>query len=208
MGIFTPLLSEDTFIGLLDTPTTYSGGHHKYTKVKDDFSGLEFAYALAGVTSSGTTPPDHNETHLWYNSHPDWNMFFIWDVGRQKWLSMAKQNYLFAYGGSVDGAYVSIGNVTDSSAYYYIPRTATITAIMASEATSGGSEPTKEFELQNAGVAIAGGYFKMSNYEYFDLSTDIDLDDGTQLQLYAYKEGAGSKNPIIMLELSWRYPTP
>jgi len=34
---------HDTFLGLLDTPTTYSGSEGKYLRVKDDGHGIEFS---------------------------------------------------------------------------------------------------------------------------------------------------------------------
>lgn len=192
---------EHTFLSLVDVEaTTFSGAETKAVRVKEDETGLEFASVLSGATTSGTPPDD---TTLWFNYDPDWNTFFLYDPNREKWISVMRHNYLFTYGGAADGQYMSIGNVSHSSAYYFIPRTAAITGIMASAEHSQNS--SKILELRDDGTTISGGTFQYSNWEYTNLAADINLEPGTKLQLYIRSDGAPMRNPIVMLELVWRY---
>lgn len=190
------------FLDLLDTPTSYSGyGETSYfVKVKDDESGLEFSQALTGATSSGV-PPDG--TSLWFNSDPDWNTFFLYDPNRGKWLSVMRHTYLFTYAGAGSGQYMSIGNVTHSSAYYYIPRTGVITGIMAS--SEHAQNPSKILEFRDDGTTISGGTFQYSNWEYNDLAANINVEPGMNLQLYITSAGLSIRNPIVFVEVVWRY---
>lgn len=189
------------FINLYDTPTTYSGygDTSHFVKIKSDATGLEFAPAMTGTTSSGVP----SGSMLWFNSDPEWNTFFLYDPNREKWLSVMRHTYLFAYAGAGSGQYMSIGNVTHSSAYYYVPRNGTITGIMAS--SEHAQNPSKIFQLYDGVTTISGGLFQCSNWEYTDLAADINIDAGTELKLHIISDGSVVRNPIVTIEVAWRF---
>lgn len=202
MGIFTEIPSS--FLDHDDTPTTYSGFKGKFPRVNVAEGELYFSPAIVGVTSSGIEPPDPEETNLWYNT--DLHMFFYYDYGKDDWLSLAVNNYLFTYQGNCDGLYLSIGDLRHAGAHYLMPRTATITAIMASAEEIFNS--SKSFEIHNWGTLITGGTFTLTNYEYFTMDANIRLDEGTRLQVFCTMDGDKCRNPGINFEIRWRYAIP
>jgi hypothetical protein len=187
----------DEFTDLIDTPATYSGYEEKYVRIKQDGSGLEFAPAIVGTTSSGTTPP--TDSNLWYNE--TYNMFFAYDPVRDKWLSISTHNYLFTFYANCDGLFLSIGEVKIASAYYPIPRTATITAIIASAESS--DNPSKQFDIYNDTTVL--GSFSLSNWEYQNMNANIDIPADGKLKVFCSDIGVRSRNPIVTLEIKWRY---
>jgi len=202
MGIFTEIPSS--FLEHDDTPTTYSGYVGKYVRLNQAEEALYFSPAIVGVTSSGTTPPDPAETNLWYSL--DLNMFFFYDYGKEDWLSLAVNNYLFTYQGNCDGLYLSIGDLRHSEAHYLLPRHATITAIMAS--TEDKFNDSKTFEIQDWGTPVSGGTFTLTDNEYFTMDANIKLDEGSRLQVFCSAAGNKCRNPGVNFEIRWRYQAP
>jgi len=193
----------DEFLDLVDTPTTYSGSGGKYVRVNpNNPTQLVFDNAIVGVTSSGTEPPDHNETNLWYNTTA--NIFFYWDPTREKWLSTNTINYLFSFSGNIDGLYLMIGDVVNSYAYFPIPRDACITTIIASAYNTDNS--SKGFEIRNTSTTLFS--FNLTNWEYSNFDANVDLDAGTRLKCFCSSAGARCRDPIITVEIRWRYDLP
>jgi hypothetical protein len=193
----------DEFIELIDTPTAYSVVDYtdpKYVRIKSDGSGLEFAPAIVGTTSTGTTPP--TDSNLWYNEY--YNEFFYYDPDRGDWLSLTVHNYLFTYQGITDGLYMSIGDLRHLSAHYLIPRPATITAVISAAEEIFNS--AKLFEVRDDTTTVSG--FNHTNWEYVDMGANIHLDEGTKLKLYVSNEGNKIRNPFTTFEIRWRYVEP
>jgi len=190
----------DEFIELIDTPPSYNVVDYtdpKYVRIKSDGSGLEFAPAIVGTTSTGTTPP--TDSNLWYNEI--YNEFFYYDPEREAWLSLTVHNYLYTYQGNIDGLYMSIGDLRHLYAHYLMPRPATITGIIsAAEQTFNSS---KDFEIRDETTTVSG--FTHTNWEYYDMSTNISLDEGTRLKMYVSLAGSKIRNPSVTLEVRWRY---
>lgn len=199
-------INTDTFIELTDTPTSYSVVDYtdpKYVRIKSDGSGLEFAPAIVGTTSTGTTPPE--DSNLWY--YPPHNTFYAKNLDNGKWQSIMVHGYLFSYGGNIDGLYLSVGNVVASYAHHLMPRAGTITGIMANaEPLAGKTDPAKVFEVYDDLNLLAT--FSLSNWEYYNLNVDIDVNEGAKLKVFCVLEGKRVRNPIVTLEIKWRYVIP
>jgi hypothetical protein len=203
-GIVT-ISGADEFIELRDTPTSYDVVDYtdpKYVRIKSDGSGLEFAPAIVGTTSTGTTPP--TDSNLWYNEY--YNEFFYFDPDRGEWLSLTVHNYLFTYQGTIDGLYMSIGDLRHLYAHYLIPRPATITAIIS--AAEEIFYDTKLFEIRDDVTTVSGGFFNHTNWEFVDMSANIPLDAGAKLKLYVSDVDTKIRNPFTTLEVRWRYVEP
>ena len=197
MGLFNEV--TDNFLDLDDTPTTYSGSIRKYARVSDACNCIEFKPALAGVTSSGIAPPDPGETTFWYNTED--RVLYTWDPSRGDWLSNNIHNYLFTYQGACSGLYLSIGTVGHEDVYYYIPRAATITAIIMASEQKG--EPAKSFDIKDGATTVTS--FTGSGFKYQDMLADYDLDSGAELKIFCTAAGQACRNPVIILEIRWRY---
>ena len=189
----------ETFLNLTDTPTTYSGYAGATVQVNETEDGLVFISNPPGTIVSGTTPPVSDDL-LWYNNND--NNIYYYDDTRSKWLTVFTHNYLFTYSGNLDGLYLSIGNVVDSYAHYHILRDATITAITADQGP-GSAEPTKGYEIQANGLNVFS--FNMVDDSYINESMNVDISADDSLQMYCVAAGARARDPIITLELKWRY---
>jgi len=197
MGLFEPI--HDDFISLDDTPTTYSGGNYKYVRVDENQDKVYFNTVIGGVTVSGTTPPDPNEASVWYNTND--LILYRWDPARDEWLSTDLHNYLFSYQGAVSGLYMSIGNVGHEDVYYYIPRPACITGqIMAAE---NKGEDTKTYQIIDGATVLDS--FTGTNYKYQNMAAKVNLDFGAELKVFCTSAGQAARNPVIVLEIRWRY---
>jgi hypothetical protein len=190
----------DDFLDLLDTPTTYSGAGGKYVRVDpNNPTELMFENAIVGVTSSGTEPPDYNETNLWYNTTA--NIFFYYDPTRGKWLSTNSVSYLFSYPGNIDGFYLMIGAVANSSLYFPILADACITAVTAAADQSDNS--SKGFEIRDDTTSVFS--FNLSNWEYSNFNVNVNLSAGAKLKCFCVAADTKCKDPIVTVEIRWRY---
>ena len=198
-GIVT-ISGADTFIELIDTPESYDVVDYtdpKYVRIKEDGSGLEFAPAIVGTTSTGTTPP--TDSNLWYNAN--YNEFFYYDPDRDEWLSLTVHNYLFTYQGVIDGLYMSIGDLRHMYAHYLIPRPATITAIISAAEEVFCSD--KLFRIRNDTTDLFT--FNHTDWEYVNMRANIPVDIGTRLKMYVDNVDTKIRNPFTTLEVRWRY---
>jgi len=199
-GIAT-ISGADQFIELIDTPPSYDVVDYtdpKYVRIKSDGSGLEFAPAIVGTTSSGTTPP--TDSNLWYNTN--YNEFFYYDPVRDEWLSMTVHNYLFTYQGIIDGLYMSIGDLRHAQAHYLIPRPAVITGVISSAEEIYNS--SKAFEVQDINDNVVYS-FSHTNWEYYNMLANVTLPQNERLRVYVSGDGNKIRNPSVTLEVRWRY---
>lgn len=193
----------EDFLDLVDTPTTYSGSAGKYVRVNpNNPAELIFENAIVGVTSSGTGPPDPSETNLWYNISA--NTFFYYDPVRGKWLSTNSINYMFTWSGNIDGLYLMIGAVANSTLYFPIPVDACITAVTA--VADNSSNISKGFEVRDDTTSIFS--FNLSNWEYSNFNVNTDLSAGTKLKCFCVSTEDRSRDPIVTVEIRWRYDVP
>ena len=70
--------------------------------------------------------------------------------------------------------------------------------------------PSTTIELRDGrySPATASGVitsFNLSNWEYFDDAADVDLTAGTKLQAFVTTSGTVSRNPIVTVQIRWRY---
>jgi hypothetical protein len=138
---------------------------------------------------------------MWYNNND--NIIYYWDESRNKWLSVYTHNYLFTYSGNIDGLYMSVGNVVNSYAHFHILRDATITAIAADQDPVGSSQPDKDYEVQTNGADVFT--FSMILHEYTNEALNIDINEDDALQMYVVSVGTRVRDPIVNLEIRWRY---
>ena len=190
------------FTDLADAPSTYSGAQAGYAAVVNPAgNGVIFGPSVPGATFSGSEPPNPSLSNIWYND--DDNVLYYWDTNRLKWLSIFTNNYLFTYGGAADGTYMTIGNVSHDSAYYYIPRPACIVGVTANAQASQNA--TKNFTLEDASTSSGVLDFQMANWVYRSFAEDADVDEGVELKCYVNAEGLSVRNPVVMMEVRWRY---
>ena len=191
----------DSFLDLTDTPTTYSGAEGKFVRVDpNNPTQLIFAPAIVGVTSSGTAPPDPDESNLWYNT--TYNEFFYYDPNRDDWLGLGMHNYLYTRQGNIDGLYMSVGDLRHAEAHFFIPRPATITAVISSAEEIFNS--SKGFEIRDT-IGNTLFSFSHTNWEYNNMATNIEIDQDTKLRAFCVSAGDRCRNPSIMLEIRWRF---
>jgi hypothetical protein len=96
---------------------------------------------------------------------------------------------------------MSVGDIRHAYVHYLIPRPALITGIISAAQQTNNS--SKEFEIRDNGTTVSG--FTHSNWEYTDMAANIQLDEGTKLQMFVSSAGTGIKNPFVTLEVRWRY---
>jgi hypothetical protein len=196
----TAISGSDEFIELLDTPSFYSGYAGSHVMVNELEDGVEFVPSPPGTIVSGTAPPDSDDL-LWYN--PADNNIYYYDITRGNWLTVFTHNYLFTYSGNIDGLYMSIGNVVNSYAHFHITRHATVTAITADQDPVGSSQQDKGYEIQADLATIFS--FNMVLSEYTNENLNVDINAGEALRMYCSAIGSRARDPIVTLELKWRY---
>jgi hypothetical protein len=193
------LEAQDEFIELIDTPPAYAGYAGYSVVVNNTEDGLIFQQ----TTSTGTTPPASGTgQNLWFNEE-DATLYY-WDDMRLHWLTVYTNNYLFARGAAVDGSYLAIGDVTHSSAYYYMPRQGVITGLAINAENSQNS--SKTFEIRNNSTTLLS--VTCSNWEYRNFDLDVDVSDNYALKCYAISDGLAVRNPVAVVEIRWKYVEP
>jgi hypothetical protein len=188
----------ETFLDLTDTPESYTGHANEYVVVNEEETGLIFSPA---IVTSGTEPPASGTGGIWYNNNND--LIYYWDMTRNKWLSIYTVNYLFTYSGNIDGLYMSVGNVVNAYANFRILREATIVSVTADVDPVLSQTATKAFEIQADQVSIYN--FSLINYTYTNETLNVDVNPGQELQMYVSAADARVRDPIVVLELRWRY---
>jgi len=188
----------ETFLDLTDTPESYTGYANKYVVVNEAETGLVFSDA---IVVSGTEPPASGTGTIWYNNGN--SLLYYWDDTRNKWLSAYTHSFLFTYSGNIDGLYMSIGNVVNSYAHFNMLRDATIVSVTADVDPVLSQTPTKAFEIQADQSSIYN--FSLVNYTYTDETLNVDIDAAQQLQMFVSTADARVRDPIVVLELRWRY---
>lgn len=191
---------QHEFIEQWDTPATYSGSSGKTATVNETEDGLIFTYAQPGATATGTTPPDPGDTNLWYNNED--HILYYWDNERESWLSIMSHYYLWTYNGGATGAYMAIGNITHDSAFYYIPKTATITSISSSAQKTQESSKTFQVETAASGTVLE---FSHTNWLYRDDTVNVHITEEDEMKCYITSDGQAVRNAIVTLEIKWRY---
>jgi len=194
----------DTFLGLGDTPTTYSGMSGYVVAVAPGEDELLFTEAsTASSIVSGYEPPASGTGNIWYNLND--NGLYYYDDQRYKWLSVNTHTFLYTYNASIGAAYLSVGTVSTNFAHYGIRRPACITAIIT-EGDSGNA--TKGFDIIDAsgGVETVLKTFYLTDYVYENTTEDVNIEDDSELKIYVHSTAPGIKYPIVQIEIKWRYP--
>lgn len=188
----------DEFLELTDTPNIYSGSEDKYVRVKPDGTGLIFAPAIVGTTSTGTIPPE--DSNLWYNE--TLNEFFYYDPVRGNWLSMTVHNYLYTRQGNSDGLYLSVGDLIHAGAHYFIPKPAVVTGIISSSEQVFNSDKGFEIRTNTSGTVYS---FSQTNWEYNNMTANINIEEDDHLRIFCTSVGDRCRNPAVTLEVRWRF---
>jgi len=89
------------------------------------------------------------------------------------------------------------------SIHFHITRDATVTAITADQDPVGSSQQDKGYEIQAGGSNIFN--FNMVLSEYTNDNLNVDISAGEALQMYCSSIGSRARDPIVTLELKWRY---
>lgn len=195
---FTTGSGAYSFLDLTDTPDSYTGYAGYRVTVNDTEDGLVFS---SSIVTSGTEPPASGTGGIWYNNNN--SLLYYWDEVRNKWLSVYTHSYLFTYSGNIDGLYMSIGNVVSSYAHFNMLRDATIVSVTADVDPVLSVAPTKAFEIRADQSSIYN--FSLVNFTYTNETLNVDIDTNQQLQMYVSDVDARVRDPIVVLELRWRY---
>ena len=187
-----------SFLDLTDTPNSYNGYAGSRVTVNDTEDGLIFS---TSIVTSGTEPPASGTGGIWYNNNN--SLLYYWDEVRDKWLSVYTHSYLFTYSGNIDGLYMSIGNVVNSYAHFNMLRDATIVSVTADVDPVLSLYNNKAFEIRADGVSIYN--FSLVNYTYTNEDLNVDINTGQGLQMYVSDAEQRVRDPIVVLELRWRY---
>ena len=164
-----------------------------YDSTSDSFI---FDTPTVGV-AIGENPTDADPGTIWVEQ--DTSSPFILDYISGDWLSTGRIVYTFNAQTNIDGAYLPIG--IGGVISYYIPRAATITSLYC-KATAGND--TKTFYIRDNVTELYTFSFDNS-YLYIDNVVRININEGAELRIFVSDEGIPVKDPIIQLEVAWRY---
>jgi len=196
------ILDGINFLSLSDTPTTYSGQAGNSVIVHDN-GYLSYGPSTASNIVSSYAPPASGTNNIWFNLND--NAIYYFDEYRDGWLSVVTHTYLYTYNAAISAAFMTVGNVSTHFAHFSFTRPATVVAINAHGDTGNA---TKGFELIDRNTEYVYKTFYMTNYEYYNNLENVELNTGTELQIFVLSAGQGIKYPIIQLEIKWRYEAP
>lgn len=155
------------------------------------------------VTVGLSPPTTVSGSAMWIDSQT--SRSYIYNVQRNKWLSVSKSMITYSYAGTVGNNYLSIGEVSYSEAGYTISDNSTITSI-----TLTCREPANDLYYDvitnYEGTDTTIFSFLTVGLKYSNLIIDLDIDADRILKVYARKTGAQSaKDPICIIGIQERY---
>jgi hypothetical protein len=164
--------------------------------IYDEVKRLEQIYTI-----SPTPPSSSNIGYQWFDTINGIN--YVYDGLRNKWLSINRAEISFGKKGLTNNQYL----------YYYggvIPsninskrmiRNACITAISAQFSDIGAGT----FYIRKNNSVDIGVFDILNDYGNGDESINIDINEGDVIKCYFDSSFSNVKDPIITLEIAWRY---
>lgn len=137
---------------------------------------------------------------IWFNYND--NIIYIWDTLRNKWLSSYRTFVTFSNHGNTNGQYISNSSSLSANTGFLIYKPATIISIWG-KATSGNN--SKIIRIYDNDEILES--FTLSNLYYKSSTFDLDIgnSEDTYLRIFIDSAGQNIKNPVIQLEIAWRY---
>lgn len=140
-----------------------------------------------------STSPVGSVGELWYNTAD--NLLYYYDPIRLCWLSQNRQTLVFS-ASTANGAYLRPdGTVNNSSAGYYIGKTAIVVSVSAYRTNTNSTT----MSLRNLGTSLST--YSWTSNSWFDNNYDLNLSAGTILQMYS---SSSCSNVVVSLEIAWR----
>lgn len=162
-----------------------------------DITDLQKLYTI-----SNTPPVSANVGYQWYNTVD--NILYIKDNNRNKWLSTDKQTLSFGKKGLTNNQYLRYfgGVIPSNKNSLRVVRNACIVSLSAQFHNLGTG--TFYIRKNNTNTTITS-LDVINDYGNGDTNINIDVDEGDVLQCYFDSPSSSIKDPIITIELSWRY---
>ena len=158
---------------------------------------IKTGYESSIYNSTTSTPPPTATCIIWYDTMD--NQVYIFDRNRGKWLSVERRLFTFSYK-NADNVKMKIDNLNHGDIGYLIPKKATIVSVYGS-ATHGEDSKGFSIEVNNNDVFE----FEMVDYKYKNANINIDIDEDSKLSMMVGKDGKKIRNPIVCVEVVWRY---
>lgn len=160
-----------------------------------DASGADRAplRIVAQSTVPETSPEDGD---IFYKDNT--NNLYVYEGGRDKWLSITTHAFHFARSGATDNTYLEFEGITNIFRGPIMPFDGTIVGITA----SGEGNLGKNIAIVSGTTALA--VFQLSNGTYNNQALNIDVDEGSVLRVLVSATGAPVINPIVSIYIKWR----
>jgi len=126
--------------------------------------------------------------------------FFVWDVGREKWLALNRQTISFGTK-RADGCFLSLGDFSSHMSGWPALRHGTILGITA-QATSGYRE--KQFSILRNNSSDPIFQFNLQDYYYANGNLNIDFSSNDLIKILTSSRYSTTLGVIVTLEIAWR----
>lgn len=122
---------------------------------------------------------------------------YYFDNIRNKWLSSSESQFMWTEN-TIDGKFMSTGNVISSDAGYIIPQDFTITKITISST----GHPTKEMQIRIDDNTVYT--FNLSGGRYTSTSLNIDVGINNMIKIFVSGAGNPIKDVVAVIYGKWR----
>jgi hypothetical protein len=152
-------------------------------------------------TISPTPPSSTNIGYQWYNTNN--NINYIYDGLRQKWLSTQRMGISFGKKGLSNNQYLYFygGVIPSNINSKRMVRNACIVSMSAQFSNLG----TGTFYIQDINNTTLTSIDVSHDYGNGDELINIDVNEGDIIKCYFDSSFNNIKDPIITLEIAWRY---
>ena len=123
---------------------------------------------------------------------------YIYDDSRSKTISIFRQTLVFGRKLNVDSGFLEFADSGSNGAPMAQDGVITKIAAMASD-----GEVNKTFEIRVNGTSVHTFSFP-GVLDFNDVATDIDFNQGDEIEVFAVAAGTPVKNPKVVLETAWR----
>jgi len=131
------------------------------------------------------------------------NSMYMFDLGRNKWLSVETMPFAFGNSGSTNNSYLNFTTFANQNSSAKMPFDGTIVAITV-QTSGGGSGATKGFEIRKNGTTASIFSFNLVAYAYMNTTTNIDFNAGDFINVFAVAGGGSPSDPVATLFINWR----
>lgn len=193
------VLDKDTFPSDLDRSYDGTTGNGSGRVIHADFGPVAIN-ASNGSAALQISPVDYTPASGLADGQiiNKAGILFVYDLTRDAWLSMMRQNVVFG-AKKADGRFLSVGGVTAGPSGWPCLRDGRILGITA-QGSSGYD--AKRFSLMIGQTTVHD--FSLSDYFYINPNLNIPFDAGSIIKVLASSEYTPCNNVTISLEVAWR----